>query len=126
MRNKILVIDDDKIVCRAIKKELENEGYEVMWVLSGKEGVKMIEEDGFEIAIIDLILPDIDGVEVCKEIKRRSPYIKPFLMSGHMNELDERRKDFISSGGCKDVIIKPFNEGELARLARHVFKKGEC
>lgn len=126
MGHKILVVDNDRIICRAIKRELENEGYKVECALTGNEGVKLVEENGFKMAIIDLILPDIDGVEVCKKIKNLSLGIKPFLISGHMNELHERRKDFILAGGCKKTIMKPFAEGEFVKLAKDVFEKGEC
>lgn len=124
MGKKILIIDDEKIVCIAVKKELEKEGYKVECASNGSDGVKIIKENGFQIVIVDLMLPDIDGVEVCKEIKKECPRVKVILMSGHSNKIEERKEDFISAGGCKRFIRKPFNEGELVELTRDEFEKG--
>lgn len=92
--------------------------------MNGTDGIKMVKENGFKLAIIDLVLPDIDGVEVCKEIKEAKPEVKTILMSGHLNKLDARKEDFISVGGCKQVIEKPFEKGKLVGVAKGVFEKG--
>jgi DNA-binding response OmpR family regulator len=70
---RILVVDDDMIVCESCKRILEEEGYEVDVALSGKEAFDKMQEDPFEIVITDLKMPGIDGMEVLKTLRKEYP-----------------------------------------------------
>lgn len=122
-RVKILVVDDEKLFCRAVKKELEEEGYEVKTALSGEEAVRAIEDDGYSLAYVDLVMPRMDGVEVCRKIKEMAPNVQVVLISGHPNEVEKKKPDFVRAGGSKDHISKPLREGELVKVTETLLRK---
>ncbi|MBU1043405.1 MAG: response regulator [Candidatus Omnitrophica bacterium] len=124
MSNNVLVVDDEKIVCRAAQKILEIEGYKVVIALSGEEAVALAKKDKFQMALVDLILPGIDGVEVCRQLKLENPDIKVVLMSGYLSKLKERQDVFDSLGGCTEVMEKPFGGEDITRIAADFFERG--
>lgn len=67
-KTKILMIDDEGIFLMAHKEELEDAGYTVSTALSGRKGLTLVEDDHFQIAFVDLVMPGMNGVEVCREI----------------------------------------------------------
>ena len=71
---KVLVIDDEKALRTGVKRLLEMENYEVMEAENGTEGIKLGTETEFDLALIDLKMPDIDGIEVLKQIKKKFPH----------------------------------------------------
>ncbi len=121
--HKILVIDDEKIVCRALQKVLEQEGYYVESASTAEEGIRLIKEKQFQMALIDLVLPGIDGLEACKRIKAEFPMVKVVLMSGYIPKLQETKDVFESFGGCKTIIEKPFGGDEIVSLAKDFFER---
>lgn len=125
MCHKILIIDDERIVGRAIRRVLESQGYEVAVVLSGEEGVRLAGEKDFEMAFVDLVLPGIDGLQACREIKKEFPRIKLVLMSGYAEKLNEIRRIFESIESCAQFVEKPFGGEEIVSIANNFFQKGE-
>lgn len=120
---KILVVDDEKVFCLAVKKELERQGYEVETALCGEEAVRAIEEDGFSLVYVDLIMPRMNGVDICRKIKEISPGLQVVLISGHPNEVEKKKPDFVRAGGSRSHLSKPLHEGELARVTESLLKR---
>ena len=81
----ILVIDDEKNICTALEGILADEGYEVITALTAKEGLKKIERELPDLVLLDIWLPDIDGLKVLKEIKSHYPHLPVIMISGHGN-----------------------------------------
>ncbi len=81
----ILVVDDEKNICMALEGILSDEGYEVITALTAKEGLKKIEKDLPDLVLLDIWLPDIDGLKVLKEIKGQYPQLPVIIISGHGN-----------------------------------------
>ena len=125
MRHKILVIDDERIVGRAMSRVLESQGYEVYIALSGEEGVMLAKEKDFQMALVDLVLPGIDGLQACREIKRESPKTKLVLMSGYVSKLNETREIFASIEDCAQFVEKPFGGEDIVNIAKDFFERGE-
>ncbi len=119
---KILVVDDSELICTAFEDELGEAGYQVVRALSGKEAIEKARKERFDLAYVDLVMPDMDGVETCKAIVEISPETKAILISGHPDRVDERGKDFISAGGEDMFLIKPFSKGKLAETTRELLK----
>lgn len=116
---KILVVDDDELVGIAIKEELGIEGYEVEYCLSGQEAIEIVKSKSFDLIIIDLVMPETDGIETCRAIKKEHPDINLICMTGHFDGLEVvRRYDFLKGGGRVDHLYKPFKEGELKKLVK--------
>ena len=116
MGNKMLLVDDEKIVCTGLSRVLQNEGFDVEYALNGKDAVDMVEANGFRLAIIDFMLPDINGLEVCRRIKMLGKGIKMIIMSGYTGILDENKAAFESISPDIRFIYKPFDREELLGL----------
>jgi len=119
---KILVVDDSELICTTFEDELGEAGYQVVRALSGKEAIEKARKERFDLAYVDLVMPDMDGVETCKAIVEISPETKAILISGHPDRVEERGKDFISAGGEDMFLIKPFAKGKLVETTRELLK----
>jgi DNA-binding response OmpR family regulator len=115
------VIEDEKEMARGLKDILEFEGYEVMTAELGKEGLQVMVRKEPDCVILDLMLPDISGYEVCEQIRQRK-YNTPILMLTAKAEEYDKIRGF--KVGADDYLTKPFSVGELlarvmALLRRH-------
>lgn len=110
---KVLLIEDDALIGEMIKMYLTDEGYIVKRVETGVQGLSVIKEFNPDIVIIDFILPDINGTEVCKEVRRDS--FVPIIMISMNTEVLNRVEALLV--GADDYLCKPFSMKELqARL----------
>jgi len=116
--SKILIVDDDKNVTFFLEKFLKQKGYaQIQIVTTGEEALKVIQEDNIKLVLLDIRLPDIDGVEVLRKIKRINKDISVIMITAFPDE--KIAKDAIAEGAC-DYIIKPF---DLAYLKASVDNK---
>lgn len=104
-KGKILIIDDEDIVRISCKRALMPEGFEVKTAQNGIEGLKMIEEEKFDIVLTDLKMPDIDGIEVVRLIKQRWAETVVIIITGYQT-VDSAVKAI--KLGAYDYIEKPF------------------
>lgn len=116
---KILIIDDEPLIRISISDALKEDGYTVRETDSGREGVSHLKEDGFDIVITDLRLPDIDGIEVLKSCKRASPETMVILITayGAVETAVEAMKY-----GAYDYITKPFSMDELLLMVKRLIR----
>lgn len=116
---KILVIEDEQRVAELLKRGLEESGYEVMLAYDGLMGLRLFKNGEFHLIISDIILPKMDGLEFCKEIRKINPSI-PVLMLTALGTTDDKLDGF--DAGADDYMVKPFDFRELdARI--HVLLK---
>jgi len=113
---KLLIAEDDLISSKILEKNLENWGYEVSLVKSGEKAWAALQDEDLRLAILDWMMPGMDGVEICKKIRRRkrNKYTYIILLSAK-----DRKQDIIAglSSGADDYMTKPVNFLELrARL----------
>ena len=80
---KILVIDDEQIIRTSCVRSLSPEGYEVKLASSGQEGLELLEKESFPLVLLDLKMPDMDGIEVLKKIKTGWPETKVVMITGY-------------------------------------------
>jgi DNA-binding response OmpR family regulator len=118
---KILVIEDEKEMARGLKDILESEGYEVMTAELGKEGLQVMNRKEPDCIILDLMLPDISGYEVCDQIRQKKLNTPILMLTAKAQEYDKIRG---FKAGADDYLTKPFSVGELlarvmALLRRH-------
>jgi len=125
MYQKILIIDDERIVGRAMRRVLESQGYEVDIALNGEEGVRLAGEKVFGMAFVDLILPGIDGLQACREIKKNSPPTRLVLMSGYVDKLYETKNIFQKIESSALFVEKPFGGDEIINIANGFFERRE-
>lgn len=106
---KLLVVDDDKEIAKLAAIYLKEDGYQVLTAYSGKEALKIIQLEEIHLAILDIMMPDINGFEVCQYIRQKSN-IPIIMLSARGN--DEDKVEGLSSG-ADDYVVKPFSPIEL-------------
>lgn len=113
---KILIIEDEKHIAEAIKLNLKMIGHEVLHAINGLEGLKFYPEFGPDLIIVDLMMPEIDGIGVISEIRKRDPKI-PLMVISAKDQVREKVKCL--SMGVDDYLSKPFDLDEfLLRVDR--------
>jgi DNA-binding response OmpR family regulator len=118
MKN-ILLIEDEEKVAEVIKAYLEKEGYKVYWAARGLEGIKIFNEADFKLVILDLMLPDMDGEEVCKILRRISDvYI--FMLTAKASLSDKIEG---LNMGADEYLTKPFSPRELTARVNALFRR---
>ncbi|MGQ9558421.1 MAG: response regulator transcription factor [Desulfurispora sp.] len=109
---RVLVIDDDPKITALLRRALTFEGYEVITAASGQEGVDMALQEAPDLIVLDIMLPGLDGWEVCRQLRQHSTV--PILMLTARDEVADRVKGL--NLGADDYLVKPFALEEL--LAR--------
>ena len=115
MLKKILVVDDEENMLALFKRVLGKEGYELACVNSGQSAVRLVKEETFELAIVDVSMPDMDGIEVLAKLKvmdRELPVIMITAFPSWDKEQAARRL------GCDDYLSKPLDMKRLKALVR--------
>ncbi len=109
MDERILIVDDDEKIRNLISIYLENEGYKTIKVKDALEALKVLEEDTMDLIMLDIMMPQMDGIAACMKIReeRNMPII---MVSAKSEEMD---KIYGLSSGADDYITKPFNPMEL-------------
>ena len=116
---KILVVDDERVLVKGIKFNLENEGYQVQSGYDGEEAVELAREGGFDLIILDLMMPKIDGLQACMRIREFSNV--PIIMLTARSEDSDKIMGF--ECGADDYITKPFNILELMARVRALLRR---
>jgi DNA-binding response OmpR family regulator len=119
--NKIVVIDDEPSVREVVQAYLEKDGYNVFVASSGSEGLALAERIQPALIVLDLMLPDVSGEDVCTEVRSRSDV--PILMLTAKAGEDERVAGLVS--GADDYLVKPFSPRELVARVRAVLRRAQ-
>ncbi len=109
-QENILVVDDDMSVRTTFSSVLRQEGYRVTAVKNGYEAIKAIDKESFDLALVDLRMPGMDGIEVLEKIKTRRPQTRVIIFTGYgsiTTAVEAMRK------GAADYLNKPFSPHEL-------------
>lgn len=117
---QLLLAEDDSAIGKAIKDGLETAGFKVTWVKNGSEVLPMIEQNSYSLLILDLMLPGLDGMEVCVEIRRHRQAL-PILMVTARDAVADR-VDGLNSG-ADDYMTKPFEFPELLARVRALLRR---
>ena len=118
---KILVVDDQGIVLKSCGLVLEAEGFEVRLVLSADDALEALKGDTFTLMLVDVKMPERDGMYLMREVKKQWPDIPIIVMSGYHTV--ETMKEAAEMGAAT-FIAKPFTPDELIETVRRVLKGG--
>ena len=118
---KILVVDDEKPISDIIKFNMAKEGYEVLTAFDGKEALAVFEAENPDILILDLMLPEIDGLEVARTIRKTSN-VPIIVLSAKDTEFD---KVIGLEIGADDYVTKPFSNRELQARVKALLRRTE-
>ena len=116
---KILVVDDERTLVKGIKFNLENEGYEVECAYDGAAAVELAREGKLDLIILDLMMPEVDGLEACMRIREFSNV--PIIMLTAKSEDADKLMGF--ECGADDYLTKPFNILELKARVRALLRR---
>ncbi len=108
MPKNILVIDDEPQIRSLLSEMLKKAGYSVILAADGKEGISLYKENSIDLVITDIIMPDKEGLEIIRELKRNYPDIKVIAMSGGGAGKPEDYLSMAEKFGAKRILRKPF------------------
>ena len=118
---KILIVDDENDIAELIKDILEDEGYNITIKNNGTDAIKEVKENNYEIILLDIMMPDISGTEVCANIRNITNC--PIIFISAKTQLIDKLVGF--EVGADDYITKPFiNEELVARVKAHLRREG--
>lgn len=119
---KVLVVDDERDFLESLVRRLQRRGLEARGVDSGMEALKLVAEDPPEVVVLDVKMPDMDGIATLKAIKDRDPKVEVILLTGHAS---------VGSGvegvelGAFDYLIKPVKLDDLIERIRDARERGQ-
>ncbi|MDM8129132.1 response regulator transcription factor [Paraclostridium benzoelyticum] len=118
----ILLVDDEKKICEFVKAYLDKEGYKTDVAYNGNDAINYLDNNQYDIVLLDRMLPDISGEEICNYIRNNCKLMNvAIIMLSAKTEDDDRIEGF--ELGCDDYICKPFNVKELILRIKSVLKR---
>ncbi|UCB52009.1 MAG: response regulator [Candidatus Zixiibacteriota bacterium] len=121
-RANVLVVDDEQIVCNSCKKILNQEGHNVQIALNGREALKKVEEDKYDVVIADWKMPQIDGMEVLRIVKKNHPDIVPIMITGYPSVEVAVKAIRL---GVSNYLPKPLSPGTLTGALKKALDERE-
>lgn len=120
MRNKVLVVDDEQSIVTLLKYNLEQAGFEVITATDGEEGRQLAETESPDIIVLDLMLPKLDGMEVCKQLRQKKIMIPILMLTAKDDEFD---KVLGLELGADDYMVKPFSPREVIARVKAILRR---
>jgi len=118
---QILIVEDDPLEADLLSQELADNGYKIQWAEDGEKALQLIKQSLPDLVLLDILLPNMDGFEVVKQIKANvKTHIIPVIMVTALTDMDERVKGLDS--GADDYITKPFKAFELLARVRSMLR----
>ena len=118
---RILLVDDEHSVQKLLSFPLRKEGYEVVSALDGRQALDRLRETSFDLVVLDLMLPQVDGFEVCRQVRARSS-VPIIMLTARADEID---KVLGLELGADDYITKPFSLREFRSRVKAVLRRAE-
>ena len=120
---KILIIEDEREVSQFIEKLIESWGHSVESAGTGKEGLKIFKQGGFDLVLLDIFLPDVKGYELIPDFKAINPEVNIVAMTGHNSRELELK---VRSQGIIFYMVKPWESHVLKSIVDHISEKSLC
>lgn len=114
---KIMVVDDEKNILMLYQSELEDEGYEVVAANSGKEALELFDKENPDLVTLDIMMPDIDGIQVLRQLKEKNPNVPVIMLTAY-----DYRDDF-SVWASDAYVVKSSDLGPLKETIRQIAQK---
>ncbi|PLS05336.1 response regulator transcription factor [Neobacillus cucumis] len=120
MRNKILVIDDEPSIIDLLQYNLKQAGFEILTALDGEEGKRLAETESPDFILLDLMLPKLDGMEVCKQLRQKQIMTPILMLTAKDEEID---KLLGLELGADDYMVKPFSPREVIARIKAILRR---
>lgn len=121
MTATVLVVEDDDSVRDVVRRYLEHDGYQVLLASDGRTGLRTAQADTPDLVVLDIMLPGLDGLTVCKALRGHSDAYVPIIMLTALDGVDDRITGL--ELGADDYVTKPFSAKELALRVRSVLRR---
>jgi DNA-binding response OmpR family regulator len=119
-RKTILIVEDEPHIVLGLRDALEFEGFRVVTAGTGKEGTALCRQERPNAVLLDLMLPDVNGYQVCEDLRRHDPFLPIIMLTARSQEADKIRG---LEAGADDYVTKPFSVGELVARIRALFRR---
>jgi DNA-binding response OmpR family regulator len=119
-KRKVLIVEDEPDIVRGLKDAFEFENLDVVATASGGEGVRIMKDGGADCVILDLMLPDTNGYQVCEEIRGFNTLVPIIILTARGQESDKIRG---LEAGADDYVTKPFSVAELLARINAIFRR---
>ena len=123
MAKKILLVEDDEDIAALLRLNLLDEGYQIVHVADGAQALRLLEKELWDAVILDLMLPGVDGLEICRRIRQQTRYLPVIIISARASET--QRVQGLEMG-ADDYLAKPFSILELTARVKAVFRRQEA
>lgn len=117
---KILIIEDETSIAKLLSYNIEQEGYETKTFMDGEEGFKRALDNDFDLILLDLMLPSMDGIEICRQLRREKVDTPIIMLTAKDSEID---KIIGLEIGADDYITKPFSPREVIARMKAIFRR---
>jgi DNA-binding response OmpR family regulator len=117
---RILIVEDDENIAELIRINMTRAGFKAMCASSGEDGLELLQEGTFDLIILDIALPGMSGLEVCRILRVRRPDVAIIMVTARGTDLDKIRGLEL---GADDYVVKPFNPEELTARVRSVLRR---
>jgi DNA-binding response OmpR family regulator len=118
--SRIIIIEDDRAILRGLKDNLEYESYEVLTAMDGEQGYELIKEQSPDLIILDLMIPRMDGYELCRKVRSEGVATPILMLTARSQEMDRVHGLDI---GADDYVTKPFSVPELIARIRAILRR---
>ena len=122
-RMRILAVDDEETIVKLYNNILQNMGHDLVVAHSGAEATQKVAEQQFDLLILDLVLPDMTGIDLLKQIKEKIGEVPVVIVTAKPTL--ESSMDAIKTGGVYDYIVKPFESRELQEIIQKAVERAE-
>ncbi len=119
-KKTILIVEDEPHIVLGVRDALEFEGFRVVDAATGKEGLAKARSEKPQAVLLDLMLPDLNGYQVCEELRRIDAFLPIIMLTARSQEADKIRG---LDAGADDYVTKPFSVGELVARIRALFRR---
>ncbi len=119
MQGHILIVEDEEAIAAFVQTALEREGFSVQWVNNGLAALKAVDTAAPDLIVLDLMLPGLDGLQVCQLVRQREQYIPIIMLTARADDVD---KIVGLEVGADDYVTKPFNARELVARVRAILR----
>lgn len=117
---KVCIIEDDQDIVNLLQLHLEDLNCQVHYELNGKKGYELVEKKAFDLIILDLMLPDMDGLEICRRIRAQKDYTPILMITAKAEEID---RVLGLETGADDYLTKPFSVREFISRVKAIFRR---
>ena len=120
MDNTIMVVDDEVVILKTMEQILGRSGYSARCASCGKDALEIVEKEDIHVYFLDLKMPDMNGIELCRKIREKKPLACIYAITGYVSDY---HIEWCRKAGFDDYFVKPFTVDTILNTAKAAFEK---